>query len=113
MSNNASEIDVNREFTAETMPKYYPVFAPHLGAFFPGRDLVASPVKIIDVVKEVIAPAYQNWKFTIDAAAANQDVTDDFIVDLIKDYAPNAIYFDGAFRFKDEEDMTHAKMKYF
>lgn len=112
MSSN-NEIDVNRPMTAETMPLYYSVFEPHLQGMFPGRDLVADPIKIMDFVKEFIIPAQSNWKYTIDAAAANQDVTDQFIVDLIRDYAPNAIYFDGAFRFKDENDMTHAKMKHF
>lgn len=112
MSNN-SDIDINHPFTRETMPKYYDVLEPHLPSIWPGRDLVANPLKLIDFVKDYVVPATEQWKFSIDAAAANQDVTDDYIVQLIAEYVPNALYFDGKFIFKDEEDMTHAKMKHF
>lgn len=110
---SSSDIDINRLFNEETMPKYYATFAPHFPVMFPGRDLVANPLKIMDVIKEYVIPATTKWKFTIDAAQANQDVTDDYINEVIKDYAPNALYFDGQFRFKNEDDMTHARMKYF
>lgn len=110
---SSNDIDINREFTKETMPLYWGLLEPHLPNMFPGRDFNANPLKIMDIIKEYIVPAHNNWKFTIDAAAANQDVTDEYIIEVVGEYAPNAIYFDGQFRFLNEEDMTHAKMKFF
>lgn len=110
-TNNQQVIDTKRLFTAETMPLYYSVFGPHLSTMFPDRDLIVNPITITDIMNFNKASAV-DWKFKLTSFECIP--TDRFVTDVLREYAPNAVFLSGdAFYFKHEADLEHAKLHKF
>jgi hypothetical protein len=111
MSEN--KLNINDPYTDAVAPLMYKVIAPHLPTFFPGRDLVKDPVKIIELAEHVIEPLAKKLTFDIDTTELNVNITSELVVGIYSEFFPNVIMYNGVLKFATEEDMTYCKLKYF
>ena len=113
MSSNNVKIDIDMPYTAEVAPVMYGIMSPHFPRFFPGRDLVAQPVLIKELIDGVIIPLTKECPFELDSADSSNEFTEEMIGDIYRDFFPDLIIYEGIFHFRTEEQMSFCKLKYF
>lgn len=113
MSTENKRIDLSDPYTAEQFPRMFPIISKYFPTAWPGRDIVADPVRIEELLDGVIIPLSKECKFELDSADSTNEFSEDTIVEMYSDFFPDMILYEGIFHFRTEEQLMFCKMKYF